>query len=597
MLDFDIEEVFADLEEKDYREHEFVQVLAAIIPSFVFQLQKRSGAVFPSVPGAAAVIDLADGIFAEIQQQGYLLINGRGGTLCGINVEELEGVLFCWQEQKEEKRTFCDQTIAGLIRAACRYALMQLEFKDVQTENDQLSRQIGVLKKQHLDLVESNHRQYMQIQEKERHYAKNLESEIAARTAELRKVNADLQQASRLKSEFLANMSHELRTPMNAIIGFSDLLTETKLDSEQADFVKTIKNSGDGLLALINDILDFAKIEAGKLDIAQEVFCLPDVVENVRAMFLKPATEKNIHLHYNVDDKIPSEVIGDGNRLKQILVNLTGNAMKFTEQGEVSITVDFIKELDSGCVVRFLVSDTGIGISLEKQAGIFEKFTQADGSISRNYGGTGLGLAISCQLVELMGGNVFLCSAEGEGSIFSFTVQLKIAPSAGEGQEATGKKDVQDTAGASQRKEEPGAEQALADFQVLLVEDNLVNQKLATILIKREGCAVDIAGDGVQALEKLKQGVYDLILMDIQMPNMDGLQATQRIRAIEGSEEKTRYQGLAGEKEPVVIVGLSAHARKEDEEQALEAGMNAFLTKPIVRKDLIVLLDRYKAKE
>jgi CheY-like chemotaxis protein len=227
--------------------------------------------------------------------------------------------------------------------------------------------------------------------------------------------------------------------------------------------------------------------------------------------------------------------------------------------------------------------------------GIFDKFTQADGSISRNYGGTGLGLAISCQLVELMGGNIFLCSAEGEGSVFSFTVKLKTESIAQKQQEATYKKELAGAAESIQPGLVPEAEAAQAGFHVLLVEDNLVNQKLATILIEREGCAVEIAGDGLQALEKLENGAYDLILMDIQMPNMDGLQATRRIRAIEGSDEKDRYLGLAEVKGPVLIVGLSAHARKEDEEQALAAGMDAFLTKPIVRKELVALLNRYKA--
>lgn len=596
MLDIDIDDVFSDLEERDARELEFVALLAPLIPSCTFQLQTRSGGVFSSDPSVVSPLNLSAVALENVSHDKGVVVEVEEGTVCVIDVERLGGLLLCWKVKNG--RWWCDQIIAELIPGIVLHACLKMEVNDVRTENDQLSRQIGVLKKQHLELVENNHRQYKQIQEKERDYAKNLESEIAARTTELRKANDELIEASRLKSEFLANMSHELRTPMNAIIGFSDLLSETLLTQEQAEFAKTIKQSGDGLLVLINDILDFAKIEAGKLDIAAEPFLLADVVENVTAMFLKPAKEKNIHLHYELEPGIPARVIGDGSRLKQVLVNLTGNAMKFTAKGEVGVTVSLVRTEERACRLRFLVSDTGIGIPASKQAAIFEKFTQADGSISRNYGGTGLGLAISCQLVELMGGNVFLCSDEGKGSTFGFTVKLGVSPGLEEKfaqKRSTALEESDTTLAQTQNPQEREAIATPHNLRVLLVEDNLVNQKLASILVKREGCDVDIAGDGLVALKKLETTRYDLILMDIQMPNMDGLEATRRIRAIEGSDdERVCYLGLSGTKDAVTIVGLSAHARKEDEVQALGVGMNAFLTKPIVRGKLVALLGSLK---
>ncbi|MDP2104784.1 MAG: response regulator, partial [Desulfobulbaceae bacterium] len=264
----------------------------------------------------------------------------------------------------------------------------------------------------------------------------------------------------------------------------------------------------------------------------------------------------------------------------QVLINLAGNAMKFTKEGEVAIVISLVQAQEQ-VKVRFLVFDTGIGIPFDKQSAIFEKFTQADGSITRNYGGTGLGLAITCQLVGLMGGNVTLCSEVGVGSIFGFVLPFVVAEQ-------------------TVAKQGAVAPQELSDgvvLRILLVEDNVVNQKLATILIKREGCEVVVAGDGVKALEALQVQEFDLILMDLQMPNMDGMEATRRIRALEACEERNSYLGLKERLSPVPIVGLSAHARKEDADEAKGAGMNDFLTKPIVRAKLVEVIRQIKSGE
>ncbi len=556
MLDLDVDQIFADLEEEGSREARLLAELARILPGVGFELRAVDGRVF-SPPGQGA----------GPAEEGAVRLPVAG----------LGAVLTCRLPDPWRNRD-AEPLLLAALGAVVDLALTRTRADDLKIENDQLLRQIEVLKTQHFEMVENNHRQYLVIQEKDRDYAKNLEAEIAQRTVELRQANQKLQEASRLKSEFLANMSHELRTPMNAIIGFSELLCDATLPPEQADYARTIKQSGDGLLSLINDILDFSKIEAGRLDILREPFSLADLVCNVEAMFQKTARDKGVAFRCQLAPGLPAEVVGDGHRIKQVLINLAGNAMKFTPAGEVAIEVDTL----AGDRIRFLVRDTGIGIPFDKQAAIFEKFTQADGSITRNYGGTGLGLAITCQLVGLMGGNVTMASEVGQGSVFGFTLPLPPA--------AAPRTAKAETAPAA-------ASLARLGLRVLLVEDNPVNQKLAMVLLKREGCEVTLAEDGVKALEALAGQEFDLILMDLQMPNLDGLEATRRIRALEAGPGRADYQGLAGRRGPVIIVGLSAHARPEDALEAQGAGMDDFLVKPIVRDRLTAVLARARKEK
>ncbi len=451
-------------------------------------------------------------------------------------------------------------------------------------EAEQLGRHIDVLKQQHTKMVDANHDQYLLLQEKEKEYAAKLEQDIADQTKELRKKNAELEEASRLKSEFLANMSHELRTPMNAIIGFSGLLIETELNEEQEDFTQTISTAADSLLVLINDILDLAKIESGKLELLIEKVDLLDIAGSVKSMLMSQARAKNNELKIDVQEVQSLEILGDPTRLRQILINLVGNALKFTQDGIITIRIHG-QNNDFKQGVYFAVEDTGIGIPKDRQEAIFEKFTQADSSTTRKFGGTGLGLSICSQLVSLMKGKIDVESVEGKGSTFFFNVALETK------QVET---NVRPVATVVKKVSSKHSNKGMEHISVLLVEDNIVNQKLAMLLVKREGCEVDVASDGLLAIEKLRENSYDLILMDIQMPNMDGLTATKRIREIESSDERNDFVALKAPDSHITIVGLTAHARAEDEQGCYDAGMDLFLTKPINKNKFSETLQSFK---
>ncbi len=390
--------------------------------------------------------------------------------------------------------------------------------------------------------------------------------ESLARQGQVEQALQQAEDATTAKSEFLANMSHEIRTPLNAILGFSQLLQSAPLDGLHREYIVNIRQAGQSLLRILNDVLDYSKMEAGQLELVNESFDLRKLLSLVAQLFSFQLLEKNLASRVRVDDAVPTHLLGDALRLRQILVNLVSNAIKFTERGAIEVTVDCPQHTDQGLALKFSVIDSGIGMDELQVSRIFASFAQADSSITRRFGGTGLGLSICRQLVGLMGGVISVESVPGVGSSFSFTVNLSESQS----QPQLGTEPLDEP-------EMPDDGTSLRDMKVLLVDDNPVNVIVARAFLDGLGMQVTTAVDGLQAVEQALGANFDVILMDLQLPGIDGLEATQRIRAQLGNAAPP-------------IIALSASDMKTDHDACLAVGMVDHVSKPIMRDQLIRVL-------
>jgi signal transduction histidine kinase/CheY-like chemotaxis protein len=451
------------------------------------------------------------------------------------------------------------QQPAGVAAARAAQHSVQAPAADMEILLRRVDRE-RLARKQAEQLLEQKSRELHEANQRLQAHTAKLEISLQERTRALEEARVAMEGALGAKGEFLAVVSHEIRTPLNGVLGMAQLLTMTTLSDEQRGYVDTIQGSGEMLLALINDILDFSKLESGKLSLDERPVSVHEVVHDVVRMLNAQATGKDLYLKTDISADVIPWFSGDAMRLKQILINLVGNAVKFTLRGGVKIVVRMQQQ--DGTWLQCQVRDTGIGIPADRIGKLFQVFSQVDSSINRRYQGTGLGLVICKRLVEGMGGSIGVQSERAQGSTFTFRIPVVAAPPPANPGTGT----------------QPGSAAPARNLRILVVEDNQVNQVLALGMLKKLGLAADLARDGEEACTMVRQGAYDLVLMDMQMPRMDGLSATRAIREMPGIHQPH-------------IVAVTANAMNVDREACLQAGMNDFLPKPFKVSELQQKLD------